>query len=364
MPEGEEEEVDGKTHLTHTPSLHTMATLPKMYRALQLRQPGGISEFEMVQRALRPPTNNEILMKVKACAVAYRDVLDRQGAFKFIKRPSVLGHEFSGEVVALGPSATGQWAVGDKVVSFHWDQTQAWPSPLTAGSAVQTMFGLTCDGGYAEYAIVWPGSLGRAPQNMPLEDAACVASTFGTVWHASIDKCQVAAGQRVLVTGASGGVGSAAVKLFRALGCHVTGVTTSEKKAAFLQQVLGCDDVVVTPDGRFRVREPVDHVLEAVGGPTFSSSLRAIRPGGSIALIGNVENSTVPLPLGYCILNSVRIVGSDSIPQQQFNSDLVSFMERHNLRPTVDERVPLEHVPNVHQRLEQRGVVGRVIALL
>jgi D-arabinose 1-dehydrogenase-like Zn-dependent alcohol dehydrogenase len=151
------------------------------------------------------PTGRQILVKVAACAVAYRDILDRKGAFPFIKRPTVLGHEFAGVVAAAGPDAH-EFHVGQRVVSLHWAQRDAWPSPLqvsqsaffsfaahalcvlkqrvTQGNAaVSSMLGLMCNGGYAEYCTVDESAFVDAPSGWSAVDAAPVMSTFGTVWQ-------------------------------------------------------------------------------------------------------------------------------------------------------------------------------------
>lgn len=335
-------------------------SLPKFFRALQLVEPGPTTNFRVVEKALRPPAHNEVVVKVAGCAVAFRDVLDRKGAFKFIHRPTVLGHEFSGTVAAAG--AGSHLKEGDKVVSLHWNQDEAWPSPLKAAGAVNSMFGLTCDGGYAEYVIAPSGSFAYAPTSLPLVDASCIVSTFGTIWHAAVTKGGLREGQTVLVTGASGGVGTAAVAIAKGMGCHVIGATSSPDKVTFLKDQIRCDEVVVASDGKFKVPQQVDMVIEAVGGPTFSSSLRSVRPGGAIVLVGNVENSVCDLPLGYCILNSIRILGSDSIPALEFNSNFTEFFNSKFLKPSIQEKISLEGIPSAHSRLEQKLVSGRIVA--
>jgi acryloyl-coenzyme A reductase len=333
-----------------------------MYKAVQLAAVGGPQNLALRQLSRKLPKAGEVTVKVAACAVAYRDILDRKGAFKFIRLPAVLGHEFSGTIVEVGDRATGRAAVGDPVVSLHWDQDAAWPSPLKSGGAVDTMFGISCDGGYAEYVTCPVGSLAAAPTHLPLEPASCVVSTFGTVWWGAVARGGLKSGQRVLVTGASGGVGSAAVAIAKALGCHVTGVSSSEAKRTYLQE-LGCDDVLVTDDqARFKAGN-MDCVIESVGGPTFASSLRATKPGGSIILLGNVENSVSELPLGYCILNSIRIIGSDSILRSELETGLLPFMAKHNLRPTIQHVMALEDACRAHEMLEARQVSGRIILI-
>ena len=331
-----------------------------MHRAVQLSAVGGPKNLVAKLVPRQAPGPNDVTIKVAACAVAYRDVLDRKGAFKFIRLPTVLGHEFSGTVVECGEKASERIKVGEPVVSLHWDQDAAWPSPLKVGGAVDTMFGISCDGGYAEYVTCPVGSIAKAPSHLPLEDASCVVSTFGTVWWGAVARGGLKSGQRVLVTGASGGVGSSAVAIAKALGCFVVGVSSSVAKQDYLRSI-GCDEVVITDDkSRFKASN-IDCVIESVGGPTFASSLRATKPGGSIILLGNVENSVSELPLGYCILNSITIVGSDSIRRAELEADLLPFMKKHNLRPTIQHVMPLEQAAQAHEMLEARQVSGRII---
>jgi NADPH:quinone reductase-like Zn-dependent oxidoreductase len=249
------------------------------YRALQLAEPGAIANFRMVTLPLKQPTGpGSVQVKVQACAVAYRDVLDRQGAFKFIRRPTVLGHEFAGTVTAVGDGPS-RWRVGDRVCSLHWDQAAAWPSPLNATGAVDSMFGLTCDGGYAEYCNARTGALVKAPPFLNSSEAASVMSTFGTVWNGAVVRGGLASGQTLLVTGASGGVGSSAVMLGAAMGNRVIAVTTSAAKVPFLTGIGAASVIVADSKGAFKPpAERVDMVLEAVGGPTFKSSLRSVSP--------------------------------------------------------------------------------------
>ena len=335
--------------------------IPTVCRRMMLSEPGPVTNFKMASDAVvKAPVGREVLVKVHACALAFRDVLDRQGAFKFINRPTVLGHEFAGVVVARGPDAVDH-NVGDKVLSMHWDQTQAWPSPLNKAGAVDTMFGLTCDGGYGEYVTAPYGSFGKAPGHMTAVEAACVMSTFGTVWNGAFVRGQLQSGSRVLVTGASGGVGSAAVQLARAHGCSVTAVTTSEAKAEFLKERVKADDVVIAKaDGSFKAA-PHDMTIECVGGPTFASSLRATAPGGKMVLVGNVTNAKVDLPLGLCILNSISIIGSDSIRREDLSGPLADFMKEHDLRPSVHAEMPLAMAGVAHTMLERRAVCGRIV---
>ena len=177
------------------------------------------------------------------------------------------------------------------------------------------------------------------------------------------------------ITGASGGVGSAAVALCKALGCRVIALTSSEDKAAFVES-LGADATVVVQresggDGiasfhreiRQAAQGGVDMVIECVGTPsTFSSSLRSLRPEGRLVLVGNVENSVAGFPLGLAILNSLSVVGSDSVSAAGLERCL-KFLQKHEIRPEVERIDPLsrEAAVSAHEDLESRGVRGRIV---
>eukprot|EP00511_Aplanochytrium_stocchinoi_P002295 CAMPEP_0204837948 /NCGR_PEP_ID=MMETSP1346-20131115/29363_1 /ASSEMBLY_ACC=CAM_ASM_000771 /TAXON_ID=215587 /ORGANISM="Aplanochytrium stocchinoi, Strain GSBS06" /LENGTH=343 /DNA_ID=CAMNT_0051973681 /DNA_START=80 /DNA_END=1111 /DNA_ORIENTATION=+ len=314
---------------------------------------------------VRSPSHGEVCIRIDACAVAFRDILDRTGAFPFIKRNAVLGHEFAGTVKAVGENTNLQ--VGERVVSLHWDQTEAWPSPLTPNGPVNSFIGLTVDGGYAEYCTVTEGTLVRVPNGWSAIQAAPVMSTFGTVWQGAKVRARLNPEDTVLVTGCSGGVGSSALQICKAIGCKtVIAVTSSQNKVGYLKK-LGADEIIITDDQNpFHKNSKVlslggcDVAIECVGGPTFLQSLRCLKPEGRLVLVGNVSNSTVPLPLGLCILKSLSVVGSDSI----FSDELIQlfrFLSEENLRPNIDHILPLEKANEAHALLENKCVSGRIV---
>ena len=346
--------------------------LPATQRRGVLARPGPPSalSFEASAPGPAPPSGRDVLVKVQACAVAFRDTLDRSGAFaSIIKLPSVLGHEVCGTVAAVGGGAGASGLrVGQRVVSLHWSQDEGWPSPLLSGAGgkpVSSFLGLTRDGGYAEWMTVPFGALVAVPDAMRGWDAvelAPVMSTFGTVWQGAVVRAGLRAGERVLVTGASGGVGSASVRLLKALGCHVVAQTSSEGKRAFVES-LGPDAVVVGA-AKFNQHPAlvggVDVVVECTGEPTFEGSLRSLRPEGRLVLVGNTTNAKASLPLGLVILNSLKVVGSDSISAAAL-SQLLAFLLEHDLRPKIDQVLPLEAAAAAHERLEAKAVQGRIV---
>lgn len=259
---------------------------------------------------------------------------------------------------------------GDRVVSLHWSQRQAWPSPLRRNAGVvESMLGISCDGGYADYCTADAGAFVRVPDASKWSaiEAAPVMSTYGTVWQGARERASLRGSDDVLVTGSSGGVGSAAVQLGKLLGCNVTGVTSNPSKADYVRS-LGADQVIVMDDKRQFSRDEIvksmggfDVSIECVGSPTFEQALRSLRPEGRLVLVGNVDNATAPLPLGLCILNSLSVVGSDSISAQAL-TELFQLLDKNpHVRPTIDRVLPLEDAMEAHKLLETRGVTGRLV---
>ena len=145
------------------------------------------------------------------------------------------------------------------------------------------------------------------------------------------------------------------------MGCHVIGATGNVDAKGTYVKSLGCDDVIDSSPGFSKgLKEGVDMVIECVGAPTFSDSLRCLKPGGRLILIGNVTNATAQLPLGLCIVKSLNIIGTDSIKSEELHN-LFLWLEEEGLRPTVDRIMNLEDVAEAHQLLEERQVTGRIV---
>ena len=281
-----------------------------------------------------------------------------------MNKPTVLGHEIAGVVDAVGIKSS--FKVGDKVVSLHWAQFHgaAFPSPFMHKDAMKTFLGLTSNGGYADYLTTHETAFVKVPNpNLwTAIDAAPVMSTFGTVWQGAVVRGQLSKGERVLVTGAAGGVGSSAVALATRLGAYVIGATGDVRGKAEYIKRLGAHEVIDSSSGFSKSlgREGVDMVIECVGAPTFSDSLRSLKPGGRLVLIGNVTNANATLPLGLCIVKSLSVIGTDSIESSELVK-LFEWLDKENMHPTIERVLPLEKVSLAHDLLESRKVNGRIV---
>lgn len=304
-------------------------------------------------------------IRVAACAVAYRDIIDRTGGFPFMNKPTVLGHEFCGVVEAVGPGCALR--PGDRVASLHWAQLggKAFPSPFERKDSMKTFLGLTCDGGYEEFVTTHETAFVKVPNPSKFSaiEVAPVMSTFGTVWQGCVVRGRLQKGERVLVTGAAGGVGGSAVTMLKRLGAHIIGATGDVAGKGDYIRSLGADEVIDSkPDFSKSLGQNagVDMVVECVGAPTFTDSLRSLKPGGRLVLIGNVTNANVSLPLGLCIVKSLSVIGTDSIEAKELES-LFLWLDAQGIRPRIDRVLPLEQAAEAHALVEQRKVAGRIV---
>src|SRR5262245_3282120 len=254
-------------------------------RAVVLRRLGGPEELEYGEVPDPDLGPGEALVRVKAEGVCGRDLIDRRGGFRGLELPVILGHEFAGEVVEVAPGVV-DLAPGDRVANLLRLGCGACRACLRGETPIcekaWQSFGQTRNGGYAELVVAPAAALVKVPAQVSDVEAASVACTFGVALRALRTFGRVTLGDRVLVTGASGGVGMAAIQIAKALGAEVIAATSSESKHEALVKA-GADEVVVDPGATIhaKVRERaalgVDVALELTGSPTFTSSMRSLK---------------------------------------------------------------------------------------
>jgi NADPH:quinone reductase-like Zn-dependent oxidoreductase len=222
------------------------------------------------------------------------------------------------------------------------------------------------DGGYAEYVALPRANLVRVPDGLSLEHACLAACCFAPPYKAIRRIGRVRPGQAVVVTGASGGLGLAALQIARHYGARTIAITTSDAKAEGLKN-LGADDVVVNTDGNFgeEVRRRTggagaEVVLELVGSPTFRGSLRSLAPGGRCIVIGELYGNPVELNLGLLIIKEWEIYGVQSASRDDLE-EVLQFMHRTKLEPAVWKTVPLHQAADAHRELASRQAMGRIL---
>lgn len=310
------------------------------------------------------PAGSDVRVAVEACGVCHRDIIDRDGRFPFMRVPITPGHEAVGEVTAVGPDVV-DFCVGDRVATMHRDFCGSCracasgnPSQCELGASV---FGLTIDGGYATELSAPERCFYPAPSDLPAAEAAILHCTFGTAYRGLVRLGAVASGSRVLVTGANGGVGTAAVQVATRLGARVVAVVRKAEHVAYVE-ALGADQVIVD-DGRGfhkQVGDAVDVALDCVGPPTFNAALRSLRSGGTLVVIGNVETQRPELNLGYLVTRGLRVCGSAGATRQDMQ-ELLRLHDRTPLSFCIEDRLPLDSADAAQRRVRAGGLRGRLV---
>lgn len=332
-----------------------------------MRRFGGPDVLEVADLPMPEPGPGEILLRLHACGVCYHDVVNRSGALPRTPLPCVVGHELVGEVAALGAGVTGV-DPGARVVCLQrmpcgrCRHCRDGREHLCDGP----MFGEDVPGGYAEYAVVRPGSFVPLPDAIAPADAGTLTCGVATALHA-VRRGRVAAGETVLITGGSGGIGIHAIQVARLAGARVLAVTSSEAKADRLRS-YGAEPVV-SPDGRFHpavrrlVPEGVDCVLEITGAPTLGASLRSVQVGGRVVVVGNVAPGDAAVNPGLLIMKEIDLISARANTLGELR-EAVDLVAGGRVRPVVSRVLPLEQAAEAHRLLGERRAVGRVVLLM
>ncbi len=329
-------------------------------RIADLDEPLAIETFEPA-----PPAPNEVLVEVAACGVCHRDLIDRAGRFPWMQLPVTPGHEAAGTVIAVGDDVQS-WQVGDRVATLHRDWCGNCPACARGETSLCPsafhVFGLMVDGGYATHLIATPRSLYALPDGLNFIDAAPLHCTAGTAFR-GLSRADTKAGDRVVIVGANGGVGAAAVQVAKRLGAEVVAVVRDEAHSEWLTG-LGADQIVVDPGNAFhkRIGRPADVVLDCVGSPTFNSSLRCLRMGGCLVVVGNVSEARASLNLGLVIVSGLRVLGSSGATAE----DMAELLELHAKSPLDmallrHEVRPLDASEAAQQSVRSGGLRGRIV---
>lgn len=336
--------------------------------AIVLHQCGGTDGLRFEPRPDPEPREDEVLVRVRACGVCYRDILDRRGKFPFIQLPIVPGHEFAGEVVRSGKAAA-EWAPGDRVVNLHRNPCGTCEACATGDDVhcekAWAHFGLTTNGGYADTVVAPRTALVKLPESIPFTHGAVLMCTAAVALRAVRKRADLRVGESVLITGASGGVGTMAVQIAKLSGARVVAVTSSADKKPYLES-LGCDDVQVAPGGSFHkevmAAGGVDAAIEIVGSATFNSSLRSLKPNGRLVLVGNVLGERVEVNPGLIILKALRVLGSDSCSRAEL-MEAIRLVESGRLKVNVSKSFALQEAAQAQTWIEEKKSSGRVVLI-
>ncbi len=326
-------------------------------RALLSHAPGKPESLTIGDLPEPIPQGAQVRIAVTACALNYPDALVVQDMYQERPpRPFAPGLEIAGIVDAAGPEAA-QFMPGERV------------------------FGALKWGGLAEKALVDENKLFRVPEGMTMEEAAALLTTYGTAHYALDRRARLLPGETLLVLGASGGVGLAAVELGKARGARVVAAASSAEKAALAKR-CGADEILVYPRNpldlaqakalgqaiKLATNDRVDVVFDAVGGDYAQPALRAMSWGGRYLVIGFAAGvSSIPLNLPLlkgCDIQGVfwgSAIQRDGLLFRQTTEELLSLYRAGMIKPLVAQTVPLSEGGAALQRMAERNIVGKVV---
>jgi acryloyl-coenzyme A reductase len=330
---------------------------------------GGPEVLTHRREAVPRPGRDEILVRVAYCGVCRHDLLTRSGAFPKVPLPLTLGHQVSGTVAAAGPNAGLR--VGEKVMSLIFMGCGNCPACRGGNQAVchtarARFMGDDFDGGYAQYLRAPARAFLRVPRALSLRAAAVVNCTLGTAYHAAHTRGQVSSGDTVVVTGASGGIGLHALSVLRQVGARIVAITSRPSQEATLRE-HGADEVIADPELAFarRVKDltggiGADLVLEVVGDPTLGQSLHAVRSGGRVVVIGNVDGRPSQVRIAHLVLKEISLLGTKSCSVDEL-TEVMRLVAAGELELDISEVLPLAEVRRAHELMESRAAEGRIL---
>jgi 2-desacetyl-2-hydroxyethyl bacteriochlorophyllide A dehydrogenase len=330
---------------------------------------GGPEVLRYRRERVPAPSGAEILVRVAYCGVCRHDLLTRTGAFPGVTLPLTLGHQVSGTVVAAGPDAGLR--VGDRVMSLifmgcgHCAACRGGNQALCRTARAKFM-GDDFDGGYAEYVRVPAHAFLRVPDELSLRAAAVINCTLGTAYHAAHTRGRVKAGDTVVVTGASGGIGLHALAVLRQAGARIIAVTSRPAQREMLRE-HGADEVIADPELAFSrpVKEltggiGADLVLEVVGDPTLAQSLHAVRSGGRVVVIGNVDGRPSQVRIAHLVMKEISLLGTKSCSVSEL-TEVMRLVAAGDLELDISETLPLSEARRAHQLMEEGATNGRIL---
>jgi len=326
-------------------------------KAMLSHEPGGPETLQWSDLPDPDVKKGHVLVRIHAAGVNFPDTLIIRDLYQMKPpRPFAPGGEIAGEVLEVGEGVTGL-APGDRILA------------------------LTGHGGFATLINVPAAQAVKIPDDMPYDEAACFVFTYGTSHHALKDRAQIKAGESLLILGAAGGVGAAAIELGKAAGARVIAAVSSDEKAAFCKD-LGADETLVYPREMDRTAQKelsgeikrlaggdgVDVVYDAVGGAYAEPAIRALAWTGRFLVVG-FPAGIPSIPLNLTLLKGSQIVGvfwgasvfRDPAGHAANMAELFALYADGKIRPRISASFPMERAAEALTLMQDRKALGKLV---
>lgn len=328
----------------------------------QIEKEFGIDELKLVDKDEPKAGPQQVVVKMRAASINYRDLLMIRGLYNpNLPLPLVPFSDGAGEVVEIGAEVT-RWKPGDRVLSTFF---QKWISGPITGAAAKSDLGGNVDGVLAEYVALHEDGLVAMPEHLSFEEGSTLPCAALAAWHA-LSTGRFTCGDTVLTLG-TGGVSVFAVQFGKAAGARLIGTSSSDEKLTRLKE-MGANEVInykTEAEWDKKVLEltggrGVDRVIEVGGAGTLVKSLKAVRVGGHISLIGVLtgqKGEINPLP---AIMKSVRIQGILVGSREMFEA-LTRAVTVHRIRPVIDRIFPFSDVKEALHHMSSAAHFGKIV---
>jgi len=331
-------------------------------RAEVIHEHGGPENLVYEENFPDPECGPEdVVLRVKASSLNYHDIFTRRGMPGIkLDLPVICGLDVAGEIAEVGSNVTG-WSVGDRVLVDPRNRVEG------------GLMGETVNGGLAEYCRAPAHQLVKMPDGVTFEEAASLPVAYGTAHRMMVTQGKISKGERCLVLGASGGVGTGCVLLAKMFGAEVIVCASTEDKIARLKE-FGADDGINYADSAFekevwkRFNKPtrysydggVDMVVNFTGGDTWVPSLKCLRKGGRMMTCGATAGFDPKTDIRYIWTFELQVLGSNSWEREDL-VQLMDYIQEDRMHPIIDRSFPLTEAREALRLLEDREVFGKVV---
>lgn len=332
-------------------------------QAYQVTTPDGIDAIQKVELDIPALRDDEVLVKMKACSLNYRDLLITMGGYvRNDTRPIIPLSDGAGEIVSIG-SAVKDFKVGDRVMGNFF---QAWENGQITDDGLNSALGGSINGVLAEYFVLKAKCTVTIPDCLSYAEAATLPCAATTAWHALVSVGQLQSNQQVLLLG-TGGVSIFGLQIAKALGANVIITSSSDEKLANARD-LGADHTInykTHPNWEEEVLKitnglGVDNVLEVGGAGTFEKSSACVKTNGIISVIGILSGLESPSMSLMTIFNLLRIQGI-YVGSTEMLTQLLGAIETHNIRPQIDKRFKFSQAKDAYLWMSQAKHFGKVV---
>ncbi len=339
-------------------------------KALGFTEHGDLSKMQILDLPKPTPGFGEVLVAVKASALNHLDIWVRQGWPGLnLQLPHIAGSDAAGDVVALGDGVTSV-AVGTRVaidpgINLYDDEYTA--SGRASVSPGYRILGEPLPGTHTEYVVVPAKNVVPMPEHISYIEAAAAGLVSVTAWRMLVHQAGMRLGQSVLIHGAGGGVNSMSIQLAKLAGCTVYATTSSVEKAE-KAKVLGADHVFNyrTDDDwakqlwKLTGKQGVDIVVDNIGQATMQTSIKAVKPGGCIVIVGNTSGANVELDLRNLFVKQISLIGSTMGSHADYHR-VMQLVFAGKIKAPIYKTLSLDDGVQAMKVMEQGEQFGKIV---